>query len=303
MLEGRASAIVFPSCLAGCDVSKHPQTDCCAVEPCLTGPCSSYKECAAAADDLFDTCVTSAQNPGCLPVNPGRCAIKLKCVRFCESVRDQELRKCRKELADDASTSCGAASCTLKRQRFRRVAARVCLACTSATTTTTTTVPTTTIETTTTTTATTTTGTGTTTTTRTTQPSGEACSRDDIDGCLSNCILQFPSVADCYGDCADNCEGNRCATTICQRSCRDAACDAIVARCTDMTSDGDPNFQRRASYHSCCDRNGTCISADEAPCHPTTSSTTSTTTSTTTTTAAGATTTTATTPTTVPIGG
>src|SRR5690349_17377436 len=194
MLEGRASAIVFPECLAGCDVSKHPKTDCCAIEPCLTGPCSAYKECAAAADDLFDTCVTSAQNPGCLPLNPGRCAIKLKCVRFCESLRDQELQKCRKHLADDVSSdmSCGAASCTLKRPRFRRLAARVCLACTSATTTTTTTVPTTTIEITTTTTATTTTGTGTTTTTRTTQPSGAACWRDDIDGCLSNCILQFP---------------------------------------------------------------------------------------------------------------
>ncbi|HLY38679.1 MAG TPA: hypothetical protein VKU61_11635, partial [Candidatus Binatia bacterium] len=94
--------------------------------------------------------------------------------------------------------------------------------------------------------------------------------------------MQFPSVAGCYSDCADNCEGNQCATTICQRACRDAVCDAIVARCTDTTANGDDNFQRRMSYHSCCDRNGTCIGADEAPCLPTTTETTTTSTSTTT---------------------
>jgi hypothetical protein len=91
-------------------------------------------------------------------------------------------------------------------------------------------------------------------------------------------------VKRCYARCEDACNGDQVALPICQRSCRNASCLAIKAKCTlnERNQDKiDPKYTQ-----CCCAKDdptdcGDCKTPDEAECE-TTTTTTSTTSSTTT---------------------
>jgi hypothetical protein len=282
------------SCLA-CDTHAK-NNDCCAVNPDFAIACGTYIALRTEAQnslskDEFNNCVAAE----CLPTSAGRCTVILGCVQGCRAnffphIPESQIQK----------EAFGDFMCNGKplKSQGRMAAARACRLCnpstvtTSSTTTTSSSSSTSTVTTTSTSTSiagqSTTTAVTTTTATPTTAGPPERLTFIK-DPCFNECILEFSSVSRCYASCRSKCGGDFVALPICQRSCRDLACLAIKARCT---QNNNQTHKIRTSYLTCCRASSDgCRGVDEAECE-TTTTTTSSSTSTVTSTSSPSTTTT-----------
>lgn len=265
------------SCLA-CNTHQK-NNDCCAVNPDFAVACGTYIALRTEAKnslnkDEFDNCVATE----CLPTTAGRCTVILGCVEGCRANFYPHIPESQIEKEAFGDFECPAGK-PLKSQG-RKAAARACRLCdpstvtTSSTTTTSSSSSTSTVTTTSTSIAgqsTTTAVTTTTATPTTAAPSGRITFIKDP--CYNECIMQFDSVRKCYESCKSKCNGDFVALPICQRSCRDAACLAIKARCTENDKQ---THKIRTSYLQCCRPSADgCRTADEAECETTTTTTSS----------------------------
>jgi hypothetical protein len=266
VLLGSMEAHAGLSCLSACTPGQK-NNDCCVVNPDFGAACATYialrnDALANFSKEDFDNCVASS--PKCQPKTAGRCTIILGCVEDCRAINpthipDAHFRALAFGKDNDSGFECGQ---PLKGSRLR-AAARACLRCDPSTLVTTTTTSssssssTSTSSTTITSTSSTTvagqsTITSTTETPTTTEaPPTTAGERPRFirDQCFNPCIMRLQSVKDCYRDCKSKCENDQVALPICQRSCRNASCLAIKAKCTlneRNQSEIDP------AYTGCC---------------------------------------------------
>ena len=291
------------SCLSACNPNQK-NNDCCLVNPDFGAACATYTALqdeaeASLSREAFDACVAGAK--ACQPGTAGRCTIIHGCVEGCRQnffphVPEAQIQQ---EAFGAPNFLCDGRP--LKSQG-RKSAAKACRKCDPASVATTTTVSTSSSSTTSTSSSSTTstssttvaghtTSTGATTSTTTGTPTTTVGERilPIRDRCFNDCLHRLDSVRRCYRRCASACEGDYVALPICQRSCRNAFCLAIKARCTF----NEPNADKiDPAYSACCcnvdDPNDPncnnpdapdCRTPDEAECE-TTTTTSSTSTST-----------------------
>jgi hypothetical protein len=274
-----------PPCLPSCD-PRQRNNDCCVADPVFGQACGDYlgrraAERDALDDSAFAECIVNSSR--CQPTSPGRCTVILGCVEDCrERFGKQVPEKRIQREAFGALTDCNGMPLKAAGRRF---AARTCRRCaagsvttssTSTTTSTSTTSVTTSTSTSTSTLGTSPTSSTTTVTSTTAVPTtlepGEPAAGDR---CFTACLRRLDSVDDCYDDCADACEGDRIALEICRRSCRNASCLAVKAKCTINENNKD---QIDPQYLKCCSRQGDCRDPGDAACEVTTTSTSTSTT-------------------------
>ncbi len=315
VLLGSMEAHGALSCLSACNPHKK-NNDCCAVDPEFGAACGTYIALRAQAEadlsrERFDACVAGSHD--CQPTTAGRCTIIHSCVDGC---RDKFFPHIPEAQIQNEAFGKDAFLCDgrpLKSQDRRR-AAKACRRCDPASIVTTTTTSSSSSSSTSTSSSSTTSTSSTTVAGQTTSTGGATTSTTTgtatttvgerilpiRDQCFNSCLMRLDSVKRCYRRCASACEGDFVALPICQRSCRNASCLAVKARCTfnERNADKiDPQYS-----DCCCDEDDPndpdcnsdrpdCRTPDEAECE-TTTTTTSTTTSSSTSSAPQATTTT-----------
>jgi len=221
--------------------------------PCVSSQMDLRRDCRNTVDRVkFPACVNQRCNPG----TPGRCTLTRECVDGCRTIQGDLLGGCDRRFRAGVRACSGGPSCLAAERVTNRRCVKGCrhscvASCRGAA--------------------------GTTTPGAATLASG--CD------CQGSCINVIASL--CYGECADQCDGDGVALGVCERACRDQQCDQLTKACTD---DG----TGKSSYARCCARCDNCSPdlADRFACIQVTTTTrpTTTTESTTTTTSTTSTT-------------
>jgi len=232
------------TCLPGCDPTQ-PSDSCCPL--CLTDACAKLEQCIGRKDDAFEKCVSH------VPPIGGHCAFTRDLLKKCRGAHDTGLHGCQSGLRPRINRKCRLAlgfRCRISNREGRQACARCGAAVTSDFLT------------------------SDFSDGRTL--SAPSAAEPELLDCQARCIQDV--VASCYGECADRCEGDGLALTICEQGCRNDACSTLERACTDTPG---PSAAR---YRSCCQGAGDCTDAVDCKVPPTSTTTVQTTTTTTTTT-------------------
>ena len=254
-IAGAAVLLVLASTLAGA----QPRPACitsCDDPPNLFAACQAFRACQEEVRSAVGACVDgrcqcSEDRPNCrFPITPGRCTITLDCVGTCYS----DLRKGLLD-APTPRDCVGDLKLALRSDRDCRLssaaARRACKKCELV------------------------------------EPIPQACTPAfDERGsrCQHTCVLRtlehLAISKDCYSKCGARCEGNSCATAMCERACRNSVCKKLRGTCL-ADDEGDTATEvvprLKLAYGHCC-QNDDCDADDEDTlgCTPTTTSSTST---------------------------
>lgn len=239
-------------------------------DPNVVAACEEFRSCQSTFRDELTACVedkcqcaggeTDEGEPkGCrFPITPGRCTITLECVHLCarETTRLPDIPSttaCVRDLkaalqGPDKTcrvTSGGARRACKVLQRDGCVLP-IPRACTPAF-----------------------------------EDRGSGCQQD----CIRRVLEEVAVSKDCYSHCGSRCDDNGCATQMCERACRNSACNALRKHCSpegadDGDSEVDPDLRRlNIGYRVCCENPNRDCDADSEEtllCTPTTTSSTST---------------------------
>jgi hypothetical protein len=228
-----------------------PRCDTSCDNAAVIAACEEFRECQAPRRDALSACVEeqcqcTEDRPNCrFPITPGRCTITLNCVRRCYRQTRGEAPSRKDCLRDLKAAISGDGSCRVTSSAARRACKR-CV-----------------------------------------DPIPQACFpafEDRGSRCQHSCVLNMlealATSKNCYSKCGSRCDGVNCATSMCQRACRNTVCNSLRTNCVEDSEEGGTptNFPIRNKYRACCDETGDCDvdSEDTLLCTPTTTSSTST---------------------------